>query len=361
VSDAQPEVMLADEAAALLRISVDKLRALSATGAVPSWRVGGQWRYSRAALMARLGRPQVEPAAVNAAKGARSLDDVRKNAERLQGKARGATAETYELIGEYLDLVLPEMRELDAADQLDLQPGLNVIDVAGHSQQLQAMVIRACLERINAHEEGVLTVFPEAWEFAPRGRKTPASDEAIAMARKGAVLGNLLLCDSQDIAGVDTTVRQAASVWILGVQRELNELDRTLKMIPAGIKKPKAKDITSLTIGQFIVCYGDKAIRTYVQPADMDSEMAKLIAKGHVSIDDPGTPWQHAPADYRRDARDRHAEYAASVGNESRQRVTPAAEAQGCSLAPAPRVARSTGAAGARRSAGRRLGRPRHI
>jgi hypothetical protein len=111
------------------------------------------------------------------------------------------------------------------------------MDLAGHSQQLQAMVIRACLEQINQHESGVLTVFPEAWEFAPRGRVTPASDEAVAMARKGAVLGNFLLCDSQDIAGVDTVVRQAASVWILGVQRELNELKRTLAMIPAGIRK----------------------------------------------------------------------------------------------------------------------------
>jgi hypothetical protein len=87
----------------------------------------------------------------------------------------------------------------------------------------------------------VLTVFPEAWEFAPRGRVTPASGEAVAMARKGAVLGNFLLCDSQDIAGVDTSIRQAASVWILGVQRELNELKRTLAMIPAGIKKPKPR------------------------------------------------------------------------------------------------------------------------
>jgi hypothetical protein len=35
------------------------------------------------------------------------------------------------LIGEYLDLVLPEMQALGAADVLDLQPGLNVMDLAG--------------------------------------------------------------------------------------------------------------------------------------------------------------------------------------------------------------------------------------
>jgi hypothetical protein len=113
-------------------------------------------------------------------------------------------------------------------------------------------------------------VFPEAWEFAPRGRAAPAKDEAIAMARKGAVLGNFLLCDSQDIAGVDTVVRQAASVWILGVQRELNELKRTIDSIPAGIAKPKAADVATLGLGQFYACWGRHAVKTYVQPAWMD-------------------------------------------------------------------------------------------
>ncbi len=222
---------------------------------------------------------------VNAAKGAKSLQDVRNNVERLGAKAKGNTKETYELIGEYLDLVLPEMRELNASDVLDLQPGLNVMDLAGAGQQLQAMVIRACLERINLQESGVLTVFPEAWEFAPRGRVSPASAEAVAMARKGAVLGNFLLCDSQDIAGVDTVVRQAASVWILGVQRELNELKRTLAMIPASIKKPKLDEITSLELGQFIACWGRHAVRTYIQPAWMNEADAIAIARGAKSID----------------------------------------------------------------------------
>ena len=106
------------------------------------------------------------------------------------------------------------------------------------------------------------------------------------MARKGAVLGNFLLSDSQDIAGVETTIRQAASLWILGVQRELNELKRTLAMIPGGIRKPKPAEVTSLKLGQFIVCHGDQAIRTYVQPAEMDEEMAILIAKGTATLSD---------------------------------------------------------------------------
>ncbi len=172
------------------------------------------------------------------------------------------------------------MRALAATDTLDLQPGLNVMDLTGVGLQLQALVIRAALEHINGHEEGVLTVFPEAWEFAPRGRTAPAKDEAIAMIRKGAVLRNFLLCDSQDIAGVDTVVRQGASVWILGVQRELNEVKRTLQMITAGIKRPKPEDVAQLELGQFYACFGRHAIKTYVQPTWLSADDARSVSMG---------------------------------------------------------------------------------
>jgi len=241
------------------------------------------WRLVETILASALGQRSLKYERlwiVNAAKGAKSLADVRRNVDRLKAKAKGGTADVYMLIGEYLDLVLPEMRALAAADVLDLQPGLNVMDLATVGPQLQALVIRAALERINQHERGVLTVFPEAWEFAPRGRVAPATGEAIAMARKGGVLGNYLLCDSQDIAGVDTVIRQAASVWILGVQRELNELKRTLASIPAGIAKPKSADVATLELGQFYACWGRHSIKTYVQPAWMAASDAEQIARG---------------------------------------------------------------------------------
>jgi hypothetical protein len=239
------------------------------------------WRLVETILASALGQRSLKYERlwiVNAAKGAKSLADVRRNVDRLKAKAKGNSGDVYMLLGEYLDLVLPEMRQLGAADLLDLKPGLNVMDLGGVGPQLQALVIRAALERINVHEKGVLTVFPEAWEFAPRNRSAPAKDEAIAMARKGAVLGNFLLCDSQDIAGVDTVVRQAASVWILGVQRELNELKRTIDSIPAGVAKPKPSEVATLDRGQFFVCYGRHVIKTYVQPMWMPDYEAKIFA-----------------------------------------------------------------------------------
>lgn len=218
---------------------------------------------------------------IRASKGARSLADVAANVERLGAKAKdGRSRDVYLLLGEYLQLVLPAMRALKAADVLELGPGLNVMDLAAHSLQVQSLVIRAALEHINRHEEKVLTVFPEAWEFAPREKNAPAKDAAIGLARKGAVLENFLLCDSQDIAGVDTVVRQAASVWILGVQRELNELKRTIETIPRGIKRPKPEDVAQLEIGEFFACWGRHAVKVYVLPSGVSELEGRAFALG---------------------------------------------------------------------------------
>ena len=248
------------------------------------------WRLVETILASALGERKLKYERlwiINAARGALSLQHVRDNVDRLLAKTKGQNSrslDAYVLIREYLDLVLPDMRALAAAETLDLQPGLNVMDLTGVGLQLQALVIRAALEHINLHEAGVLTVFPEAWEFAPRSRSAPAKDEAIAMIRKGAVLKNFLLCDSQDIAGVDTVVRQGASVWILGVQRELNELKRTLAMIPAGIKRPKAEDVAQLELGQFYACWGRHAIKTFVQPMWMPADLAHKVATGALDV-----------------------------------------------------------------------------
>ena len=264
------------------------------------------WRLVETILASALGQRSMKYERlwlINAVKKpavATTLTMVRGNVAALLAKAKGNSADVYTLIGEYLDLVLPDMRALNASDRLELQPGLNVMDLVGVSQQLQALVIRASLEHINHHEEGVLTVFPEAWEFAPRAAAAPAKEEAIAMARKGAVLGNFLLCDSQDIAGVDTVVRQAASVWILGVQRELNELKRTIQMIPAGIKRPKPEDVATLELGQFYACWGRHAVKTYVQPAWMDAVIAERIARGSVTVDQAQRHYQSIRTDAER-------------------------------------------------------------
>ncbi len=52
-----PDVLTLEEAAALLRLPAGALEAAAASGNVPGRRIGDDWRFARAALIAWLGDP----------------------------------------------------------------------------------------------------------------------------------------------------------------------------------------------------------------------------------------------------------------------------------------------------------------
>lgn len=215
----------------------------------------------------------------------RTLAEVQQNVQDAKRSARGFSESIYTEIEGYLELVVPQIAQLPPARAIAIGPGLNVMDLAPYSTELQALVIRSVLEHVYEHEREVVTVIPEAWEFLPEGRGGPAKREAEVLIRKGASLRNFVWIDSQDLAGVWKTVVRAAAVCLVGVQREANEIKRTLANIPAGIAKPKAADVATLEIGQFYACWGRHAVKTYVQPAWMDAGMATNVAVGTVTTD----------------------------------------------------------------------------
>jgi hypothetical protein len=136
-------------------------------------------------------------------------------------------------------------------------------------------------------------VIPEAWEFVPEGKGSPVKASAVALVRKGAGIGNYIWVDSQDMAGVDKTILRGCTTWLIGVQREANEIKRSLANIPAGIKKPNAADVATLERGQFFVCWGRHCVKTYVRPAWLSEESAREVAKGTAigdSVKSAGAP-----------------------------------------------------------------------
>jgi regulator of replication initiation timing len=86
------------------------------------------------------------------------------------------------------------------------------------------------------------------------------------------------------MAGVDKTILRGCPVWLIGVQREANEIKRNLANIPAGVTRPKAEDIANLDRGQFYACWKDRTVKVYVQPEWMDTHDALKVAHG---INDP--------------------------------------------------------------------------
>jgi hypothetical protein len=260
---------------------------------LPYFRERADWEFIESVIEAIMRqRMKFERAwIVRACKGAHSLADVRRNISQLMNKSkRSMDADIYMLLGEYLDKVLPLLARLPKADKIQLQTGLNVMDLRSYPDELQMLIISSSLSWIHKQEDDVITILPEAWKFAPQGVNTPVKLEVRKIAREGAVLKNYLWIDSQDIAGVDKEILRGAAVWLLGVQREANEIERALSSIPKGVKRPKAGDIPTLRLGQFFVCWGEHVKKVYVQPAWMSQSNAMQIAMGELRVEDFAAP-----------------------------------------------------------------------
>lgn len=222
---------------------------------------------------------------VKACRGAKTLSDVQKNIEQLQSKSKRAMdQDMFMLLGEYLDKVVPLIKTLPRTSILRLQPGLNVMDVRAYPDEMQMLVIASSLRYVHKELDHTIVIIPEAWKMIPQGKNTPVKVEAEKLAREGAGIRNYVWIDSQDMAGVDKLLLRAAAVWIIGVQRETNEIKRALANMPVGLKKPKDEQVATLKLGQFFVCYGDTIKKTYVQPAWLDNDVAIHAARTEAQV-----------------------------------------------------------------------------
>lgn len=252
----------------------------------PYFRERADWQFVASVLEAILReRMKFERAWImRACKGAKTLADVQKNIRGFlaDNKVRGINADVYTTLDAYLDIVVPKIATVRFAQKLVLKPGLNVLDLSDRDTfppQLQGLVIRSAVEWVHEKLAGVVTIIPEAWEFIPQSRGSPVKHAAVELVRKGSALGNYLWIDSQDIAGVDKELLRQCPVWLLGVQREANEIKRVLASIPAGIAKPKASEIATLDRGQFYACFGSTVAKVYAQPRWMQDDEARRFGR----------------------------------------------------------------------------------
>jgi hypothetical protein len=210
----------------------------------------------------------------------RTLADVLANTEVALETARGIHEGVYTELKAYLEIVLPQIETLKHEKSIKLRSGLNVMDLSTYSSEVQSLVIRSVIEFVYQELTETIVVVPEAWEFIPQKRGSPVKLAAEELIRKGAGGKNYVWLDSQDIASIATDIRKSVVVWLLGVQREANEVKRTLAHIPA--PKPSVEAIMQLELGQFFVCHGRELKKVYVQPTWMDSKMAFDVATGKV-------------------------------------------------------------------------------
>lgn len=247
----------------------------------PIFRERADWQFVQAVLEATMReRMKFERGWImRACKGATTLQDVQRNVKQLMGTAKGLSADVYYQLDHYLDIVIPQIRGARFVARLGLVRGINVIDLGSFTLEMQALVLQSALAYVYGHLDHTIVIIPEAWEFLPRARKSPVTLAAEELIRKGAALQNYLWIDSQDLAGVHTPILKSIHVWLLGVQREINEVKRTLAHVH-GVKKPTVDAIAALGLGQFIACFGQQAVTTYVRPIWLAPEDAVAIATG---------------------------------------------------------------------------------
>lgn len=262
----------------------------------PYFRERADWQFVRAVLEATMREKMKfeQSWIMRACKGAETLADVQRNVRSLMEKAKGLSADVYLQLDAYLEIVVPQVKGLLASTLnvasrnpggIELQPGINVMDLTAFSTEVQALVIRSVLEWVYQRATNTIVVIPEAWQFIPQNRGSPVLLACEELIRKGGAAGNRIWLDSQDLAGINATIRKSVGVWILGVQREFNEVKRTIAHIPGGIKRPKPEAIMQLGIGHFVACFEQSVITTYVQPIWMDPYQASRIATGETALE----------------------------------------------------------------------------
>jgi hypothetical protein len=264
----------------------------------PYFKEKSDWQYVQSLLEATLKEKLKFERSwiIEVCKGTDNLLQVKANIDKkLSGEERlsGLTRSVYVTLQAYFEMILPQLQYANFSRTLELTDGINIMDLERFSEEIQALVIRSVLDTVLNQFKDTIVVIPEAWKFLPQGRGSPCKLAAEAFIRQGATNGNYIWIDSQDMAGVDKTPLKQISTWILGLQRERNEVEHTLDEIALPNKqKPKPEDIMTLKKGHFFVATPDMTKLVYVQPAWIDEATAIGIAKGEIEISSIKRPEQ---------------------------------------------------------------------
>jgi hypothetical protein len=217
---------------------------------------------------------------IDATRGTETLRQVYDNIVQSKAKARrGFDESVLTVLEAYFEKVLPQIESAGFADTLELEAGANMMDLTNFSEEVQALVISACMEQLWKTGTNTYIVIPEAQSFMPQSRGNPVKWAAEHIARQGAAVGVYLLIDGQNVTGMDKGILKNVDCWLLGRQREVNEVKRVLDQLPPS-SRPSAEEVTKLGLGQFYVSAVDWCRKVYVQMAGCGPETARAIAMG---------------------------------------------------------------------------------
>jgi hypothetical protein len=253
----------------------------------PYYKPRADWQFVEGLVNVALGEkvkfePGMRYAIMKVCRGRKDLREIQKAAREEGVKARSEFMRAvYEKLDAYLDIVLPELEKWVFSEQLELQEGVNVMDLSGMRLETQHLVIASTIEYAFSYLDHVVVIIPEAWETIPQGKMTPVKWVAQQFIRKGAAIGNYLWLDSQDIGGIDKTPLRQCDNWLMGRMKEAHEVERILKQL-LGMKVP-AEEIQTLSLGHFYAAIGNDVKKVYVLPVGVPEDVGAKVARGELT------------------------------------------------------------------------------
>jgi len=253
----------------------------------PYYKPRADWQFVEGLVNVALGEkvkyePGMRYAIMKVCRGRKDLREIRQAAVDMAKESRREFMKSvYEKLAAYLDIVVPELEKWPFSEKLELQEGVNVMDLASMRLETQHLVIASTIEYAFSFLDHIVVIIPEAWETIPQGKMTPVKWVAQQFIRKGAAIGNYLWLDSQDIGGIDKTPLRQCDNWLMGRMKEAHEVERILKQL-LGMKVP-AEEIQTLPLGTFYAAIGNEVKKTYVLPAGVPEDVGRKVARGELA------------------------------------------------------------------------------
>jgi hypothetical protein len=212
--------------------------------------------------------------------GAKSLEHVWERVQKaMEGKHSKRKDDMYIRINAYFEQVMPKLLRVPRSNKLELKRGINVIDMRDFDHGVQEILIQNAFQWVYEKEENTIFVVPEAWDFLSEDHGSITRTAGREFIRRAAALHNFLWADCQDIRGLDKQILGMMAIWLVGNQREMNEMARTIKSFPSLPAPPSVTEIMTLGIGEFFVLHGTESRKVYVQPVWADAHACALYAK----------------------------------------------------------------------------------
>lgn len=253
----------------------------------PYYKPRSDWMYVESLVNVALGEkvkyePGMRLAIIKVSQGRRDLRDVRRAAVEWAERTRSQFMKSaFEKLVAYLDIVVPELERHSFSDRLELDEGVNVMDLSAMRTETQHLVIASTIEYVFQNLDHTVIVIPEAWETMPQSKMTPVKWVAEQFIRKGAAIGNYLWIDAQDIGGISKVPLRQCDNWLLGRMKEAHEVERVLKQLLGA--KIKADEIQTLPLGHFFAVIGNEVKKVYVLPAGVPEEVGRKVAMGELT------------------------------------------------------------------------------